>query len=226
MEVPDLGAPLQGSIDLKSKNWFLTYPQSDILTKESILTFLETKGTVVGYVIGQEEHQDGHQHFHVLVSYEAPLRVRNARYFDIEGRHPNIVSKINNLLKCWNYCRKDNVYLEGGIFTRAPDGNRDTGNKWGLIREGSTSTESLLDLVKQHDPRSYYLYYDRIEANANKIFKPVREKYISPPELQFTITPQMQHYLDTEFIKIDRPKTLVLAGRTRLGKTLWARSLG
>lgn len=197
---------------LQAKNFLLTYSQCD-KSKEELLEFLQTKGCVNEYCIGQEHHQDGGLHLHAWVSYKEKIRTSDSRYFDMGEFHPNIVrarSKKGSI----EYCSKDD-----------PEPLKKFREKrsYGDILDEADSEEQFLKLVQESHPRDYVLFYDRIKGMAKEHFKPdpapyqVRYRdFINVPLDMLTLN------LDP----VDRPKTLVIIGKRGLGKTEWARSLG
>ena len=99
---------MPGKFQLNTKTIFLTYPQApESWTKESLLAALESKcPTFINYTIAQEIHLKGGVHFHVLLEFVVPFRTKNERYFDIDGKHPNIQSG-RNPLDIRRYIEKD-----------------------------------------------------------------------------------------------------------------------
>lgn len=101
--------------EFQAKSVCLTYSQADNLTKGLILEAAKKWG-IVKYVIGQEEHQDGHPHFHCYFTFPVRLHTRNKRYFDINGYHPKIKKEIKGKGNGWiEYCMKDGNYEMSGI---------------------------------------------------------------------------------------------------------------
>jgi hypothetical protein len=95
---------------------------------------------------------------------------------------------------------------------------------WGDAVAMTTKADYMAE-IKAGDPRTYVIYYDKINAYADKIFAPVVPTY-TPPFINFNCVPQqLLDWVTTEFTKMDHPKSLVVWGPTRTGKTSWARSL-
>jgi hypothetical protein len=93
----------------------ITYPQCDLdqeVIKERLFSKLDC---IQHYVIAREQHQDGNYHIHVYLGLQKKCDIRNARFFDIEGFHPNVQA-------CWspkqwyNYVKKDGNYVEDFNF--------------------------------------------------------------------------------------------------------------
>ena len=100
---------VDGKFNLSAKQVFLTYPQAEGLTKKKILDHVKGKFKVAisKYVIGEETHRDGGIHFHCYFKWEKKIRVRDARGFDVEGKHPNIKTCKKNPTGVIEYCMKD-----------------------------------------------------------------------------------------------------------------------
>ena len=91
---------------------------------------------------------------------------------------------------------------------------------------GCPSRQHFFNLVKDTDPKNYVLQYERLEYYADKHFAAPKVVY-SPPFTEFVRVPQeMKDWVETQLPNKERPKTLVVWGPSRTGKTNWARSLG
>ena len=89
----------------------------------------------------------------------------------------------------------------------------------------SDQRQDFLNSIRDGDPRTYVIYHEKIIAYANKCFPAPEEEFI-PPFNNFTHLPQaLTDWVEQELPKRDRPKTLVIWGPSRTGKTSWARSL-
>lgn len=98
---------IQRNFRIQAKSFFLTYPQCN-QTKQALKDFLDTKGRITYYLIGQETHQDGGYHLHALVTYEKKINVRSANYFDFNGSHPN-TQAARNIPALKNYITKEDL---------------------------------------------------------------------------------------------------------------------
>lgn len=99
------------SFHLQGRTFFLTYPQCD-LTCDELETALRAIRPYQRAVVVREPHKDGHPHLHCAIEYAKRFGTRNARYWDVDGHHPN-VQRVRSWGACVNYCRKD-----GGDQTR------------------------------------------------------------------------------------------------------------
>ena len=89
----------------------------------------------------------------------------------------------------------------------------------------SDSRQAFLDGIWDGDPQTFVIYHDKITSYADKAFALPPEEY-TPTFANFTQIPQeMQDWVEQELPSRDRPKTLVVWGPSRTGKTSWARSL-
>jgi len=92
---------------LNAKKLFLTYPKNDTdkATVEKNLTDF-FQDNLEGYSIGQELHQDGTPHFHIVVLLKDRCDIKGAKKLDvIAGKHGNYVT-CKNPKKCIEYTMK------------------------------------------------------------------------------------------------------------------------
>jgi len=199
---------------LNARNIFLTYPQCS-LSKEDLLLKLQAIKSPDYYVIGQENHADGNLHLHALLRYNKPVDVRSPTFFDIDGFHPNMQTA-RHPDKVRDYVKKDGNYIESWADKR----------RMGDILAEAETPSQFMDLVKENYPEQYVFNLEKIEYAANKLYQRPPSPYTNPELGGLTLTPGMEAWLNIEFVKPDRPKSLWLCGPTRTGKTTWARSLG
>jgi hypothetical protein len=90
----------------------------------------------------------------------------------------------------------------------------------------ATSREEFFGAVKKADPKNFVLMHEKLEYFADKHYtKPVEE--YTPSHTDFRSVPQqMKDWVVQQLPLRDRPKTLVVWGPSRTGKTSWARSHG
>lgn len=74
---------------LQAKHILLTYSQCT-LTKPELLDFLSKLPNADKILISSERHQDGSPHLHAYFSFSKKPDIRNERFFDTHGYHPNI----------------------------------------------------------------------------------------------------------------------------------------
>lgn len=81
-------------------------------------------------------------------------------------------------------------------------------------------------MVRATDPKRYVVHHEKIEYYANKVYGHKKKEY-QGEHTEFVRVPQeMRDWVANELPKTDRPKTLVVWGPSRTGKTSWARSHG
>lgn len=145
---------------LQAKNISLTYPQSNDLTKEIIRDFLQTTlgSNLSEWIIAEEKHQDGNLHFHVGLRTHDKLHIRDAAYFDCNGRHPNVQAAKN--WKAWvKYCKKEGNYI---CSISAHDA---------LDALSAKSPTSFYKLVKQTYPKDYLFRKQSLDYLATQLFE-------------------------------------------------------
>ena len=205
---------------LQSQTVFCTYSQANALTAQQLFEFYTAKGVEV-LRVGTENHQDGGLHYHVYARFITKLNSRDPRYLDVEGVHPNIVSNIRNHADTYKYCGKDNVTLD---FGPAPEVATTKRKRLDGIFECATKQE-FLDNFKLDHPRDYIVMHDSVIAFANKLFKPEVPSFSTPDHYTWNVPQILIDWAAQRHIP-DRPKSLILHGPSRTGKTQWARSIG
>lgn len=105
-----------GSGTIRARRLFLTYAKCP-LGGASIVDILKEKIAFTKWVYGNELHQDGTPHTHVLIHLAKKPRIEDMAFFDIVGEndenyHPNIkVGSAKDWKPWWNdkvdYCMKD-----------------------------------------------------------------------------------------------------------------------
>ncbi|AJM13612.1 replication-associated protein [Asystasia mosaic Madagascar virus] len=234
--------PRAGRFNINAKNYFLTYPQCS-LSKEETLSLLLAKQIPVNIKfirVCRELHQNGEPHLHVLLQFEGKYQCTNQRFFDLVSPnrstpfHPNIQgAKSSSDVK--TYIEKGGDFIDHGEFQIDARSARGQGqNLADLYADAlnASNKEAAMRLIKERDPKSYFLQYHNISANADKIFAPKRVPYESPyTPASFTNVPEEMKLWVAENVmgpaaRPQRPKSIVIEGSSRTGKTMWARQLG
>lgn len=113
--------------------------------------------------------------------------------------------------------------MEGGVRKRAAD------EQWSTVLAEATSEPTFLELAEQHCPRDSVLFSTAIAAYARKRFRQHTE-YNSPYGItDFRTVDKLSEFWGNWIQRPQtnkRPKSLILVGPSRWGKTAWARSLG
>lgn len=198
------------------KRFFLTYPQTSHDLLQPLITFLRTRGQLVGYVIGKELHDNGDPHLHAAIEYESLIR-GDKRMFDFEGRHPNIQSP-RNWMACKQYCKKDKNFEEWTL----EDGEQPVANRKGDRPTADEVNDKLMCSTEEEwmlwcaiNSISYQYarwFWDRTILDPSTIQerKPETEMFIHPALQQFTFTEHVH-------------KTIIIKGPSGCGKTTWAK---
>ncbi|AAR89451.1 replication associated protein C1 [Tomato leaf curl Mali virus] len=234
--------PRAGRFSIKAKNYFLTYPQCSLTKKEALsqLQNLQTPTNKKFIKICRELHEDGEHHLHVLIQFEGKYNCTNQRFFDLVSPtrsahfHPNVQgAKSSSDVK--SYIDKDGDTLEWGEFQidgRSARGGCQTANDAAAEALNAGSTEAALAIIKEKLPKDYIFQYHNLKSNLDRIFQEPPEVYVSPfSSSSFTQVPDELEEWVADNIRDSaarpwRPKSIVLEGDSRTGKTVWARSLG
>ena len=169
------------------------------------------------YCICKELHQSGEPHIHALIKFADVFRSRNPRVFDIQGFHPNI-KNCRSPEAVFVYVRKGGDFITDIGYKKRTYGD--------FLRENDTK-EDFMKAAKKEMPRDYVLNHEKLEYFCNTYYRQEREVY-QPRYLEFPRVAGVMLSWRDEYIgrDVDRPKTLILCGPSRTGKTEWARSLG
>lgn len=126
----------------------LTYPQCT-LTKDQAYNHLIslTTGslTVSRILIAVESHEDGNPHIHAYIQWSGKPCIRNERFFDINGFHPNIqpCRSPRNWIK---YCTKSDPEPKANFDWRP---TRPVEQALRVLRESNQSDKSVNDIVDE-----------------------------------------------------------------------------
>lgn len=91
----------------------------------------------------------------------------------------------------------------------------------------ASTKELFFELALEADPKSFVLYHQNLETYAEKKYdQAALPPHVTNPEYRPWILPQPLLEWTNQRLEPERPKSLILCGGTRLGKTEWARSLG
>nr|ACY79456.1 Rep [Sweet potato leaf curl virus] len=233
---------LPRSFKINAKNYFLTYPKCS-LSKEEALTQLQNLNTPVNkkfIKICRELHEDGEPHLHVLLQFEGKFQCKNQRFFDLVSPtrsahfHPNIQgAKSSSDVK--SYVDKDGDTIEWGEFQidgRSARGGQQTANDAYAQALNTGSKEAALNVIKELCPKDFVLQFHNINSNLDRIFSPPPSVYSSPfSSSSYNAVPDIisdwaaENVMDSA-ARPDRPISIVIEGPSRIGKTVWARSLG
>jgi len=206
----------------------VTYAQCGALDPFEVSDLFSTLGAEC--IIGRENHSDGGIHLHAFVDFGREYSTRNPRQFDVAGCHPNVLPGKKTPEKMYDYATKDGDVVAGGL--QRPDGSgvHDTGSKWHEIILAQTRDE-FFDLCAAMDPRSLACSFPSLSKYADWRYRVDRGRYTTPEGYEFDTGgfPELDDWVLSNLEGHQpgrRGKSLVLIGPSRLGKTMWARSLG
>ncbi|AGU67649.1 replication associated protein [Faeces associated gemycircularvirus 11] len=219
---------------------FLTYSQygpadgvSDIQASSQCFEYIII-------LVAHERHEDGGHHYHVLVAWESHFKANDVRIFDVGGCHPNFKSvrgdgNINRVLEQLRlaqflpgYCLKDGDYYGDPEVFRRDAPKRSQTSIWTEI-VSAESAGQFLQLARELAPKEYGLNYDRLVSYCRAHYDKPAE-YV-PRHVDFVVPSELDDWVNVNVSNAapeqpERPRALCLIGRSRLGKTEWARSLG
>lgn len=154
--------------------------------------------------------------------------INDPSHLDWCDHHPNIKPIRVTPHKTVDYVHKDgNIIFEEGEPPSAPS-KQSSQDDWALIMSAPTKDEFIKE-CEHRRPRETILHWPSLLAYAEHKYATKPDPYISCEmtchcEKYPQLTEWVQTYLRHPYQ--GRPKSLILFGATRLGKTLWARSLG
>nr|QEM22663.1 replication-association [Squash leaf curl Yunnan virus] len=233
--------PRKNQFQVKAKNIFLTFPKCPI-PKEHMLELLRNISCPSDKLfirVSQEKHQDGSLHIHALIQFKGKCQFRNPRHFDVTHPntstqyHPNFQgAKSSSDVK--SYIEKDGDYIDWGQFQidgRSARGGQQTANDAAAEALNAGSKEAALNIIREKLPKDYIFQFHNLNSNLDRIFAPPLEVFVCPfLSSSFDQVPGELEEWVSENVKDDaarpwRPKSIVIEGDSRTGKTMWARSL-
>ncbi|QIR82241.1 replication associated protein [Chicken genomovirus mg4_1218] len=208
----------------------LTYPQCGDLDPFRIVDAAASVGAEC--IVARELHADGGNHLHAFIDFGRRYTTRRADVFDVDGRHPNIQSRLRDPVAGYDYVIKDGDVVAGGA--ERPEAKQNAVDKrqdnWHAICN-ATSRDEFFELVREHFPERLVTGWNNILAYANHHFPLVPEpsQPVSGFDFDTSRYPELDRWaqciIDWD-ASLGRGKSLVLYGDTLTGKTQWARSLG
>ncbi|AUM61783.1 Rep [uncultured virus] len=218
---------------LQGKHIFLTYAQAErIENKETLLWALRDKiPSPTAWAIGKENHADGGVHYHVLLGYENRIDIRDMRFYDVEGHHPNAQS-VRSTKNVLTYVTK-----EGDTLIHNFNQVRDEDIYEALIDEilmNTNATDAIKGVLARTGTKGLRLF-NQIQGYTDRMMRPSAKH--SALEVYPDAFPGVDDQLGAKLLKFNQDvakgvayrgdrKSLWLYGPSRLGKTVLARSLG
>ena len=183
---------------------YLDDDESDIFLPRHILDHGSNLGAEV--IIGRERHVDGGLHYHVFVDFGPDKRwgTRNARSWDIQGQHPNIVRVAQTPWLSYDYAIKEGDVVLGGAERPDPNSSETnrrsggaepgsraksgTGNgeDWDYILASETKDEFFIR-ISERAPKSLVCSYVGVAKYADWKYREVPREYHHPTDWEFSL---------------------------------------
>lgn len=178
----------------QSRYVLLTYAQCGDLDPFEVVALLSGLGAEC--IIGREEHADEGVHLHAFVDFGRRPDIRNERFADVAGRHPNVQPFGRTPEKGFDYAIKDGDVVAGGLERPNGDKVSETCSIWSRICL-ATSTSEFWDLVRELAPRALLTNFTSLRAYADWNFRPERVPYCTPVDISFDLSgvPELDEWL-------------------------------
>lgn len=200
---------------LSSQTIGLTYPQCT-LTSEQLFTHLKTiheQYRIIHILVATEKHKDGNTHFHAALKLGKPVDTTNARFWDFNEFHPNLL-RPRNYANWVDYCKKEKEFLEEGDYR--PKSSRVTVSEETVI-SNATSLTKLEFLIWAGVNRVTYAEKIWELANSDKGITITNETAING-----IMQSRLQNFkFSVEWLNC---RALILIGESGAGKTTWAKT--
>lgn len=181
------------------------------------------------YRLARERHNDGGLHFHCFIAWDAACPIRSQSRLDYIGSHPNIKPIRGNPKRAWEYTGKDgDIVFQHGELDDDFNDNRSTNDAVWAAAVRAETKDKFFEIVRECAPRYYVLYSAQLDYYAAKNYTDAKEDYTGPAftDLSRDRFEQWQLQAGIGAGPTGRPKSLIIWGESRTGKTIWARSLG
>ncbi|XP_028055415.1 uncharacterized protein LOC114259583 [Camellia sinensis] len=219
-------ASMQRRFRVQNKNIFLTYPRCSV-PKERLLEKIRELFTnrPPNYVrVAHELHEDGEPHLHALVQFPYRFQTQDERFFDVTDDHTNRhfhpnIQGANNHQVVLEYISKYGDYTEWGEFCeRGRCVNRE--NKENVYHEAlaaGSKQEALVALVRNGDPKCFWLNYDKLSSNYDRIsFTPPLPYVHQFTDTVWIVPTAIQQWvaenISDETQRPQRPKRIIIKG--------------
>lgn len=166
---------------LQSRYVLLTYSQCGDLDPQLVCDHLAT--IPAECLIGRENHADGGIHLHAFVDFGRRFTTRDARLFDVDGRHPNIQPCGRTPQAMLDYAIKDGDVVAGGLSPVIEDNVPTADTVWHRIANAET-VERFWELVRELAPRALLCNHQSLRAYAEWHYRPPTFVYEHPRELR------------------------------------------
>lgn len=185
------------------------------------------------YLVFQRERSPttGKLHYQGYAEFIRSTRVREIQNILAIGSG-HVERRSGNQQQAIDYCKKEDSRVEPPVEFGQPKAAAEAEGKrkrlddtFGRALEAGTP-ELALEIIRREAPTDYCKGFNSIKAAIDHKFGKKRAIYTKRLEFGWRLPDEIQQWLEQEFPKGERAKTLIVVGTTRLGKTAWARSLG
>jgi len=200
--------------------FFLTWSRVEGGSVADLELFIAAIVKPTRYIVAEEQHADGGLHYHAYFEFENRIDRRVHRQWDYHGQHPNIQQKTKADARenAFYYCTKDGWFRcsgewEDGYVSVCP---ADT-NLRARLADGLEASSSLLQYMQwglDNDipPGAISATWNASKSNADTLTDDTEiVGEIISPELQ------LRTYETTT------RRSIVVVGRSGIGKTTWVR---
>ncbi|AXB22626.1 replication associated protein [Alces alces faeces associated genomovirus MP111] len=197
-----------------ARYFLVTYSHVDELDPFAIVDHFGSLGAEC--IVARERYADllG-VHYHVFADFGRKFRSRRANVFDVGEFHPNISPSRGTPEAGFDYATKDGDIVGGGLERPSRDGALSRSAKWAQI-VNAESRDEFYRLCEELDPERLVCSFGQIQKFADWKFAVTPAPYATPDGVF-----DLANYGD-----LGESKSLILYGPSRLGKTVWSRSLG
>lgn len=152
------------SFTIRCRSVFLTYPQCSITKEELFLklsAIIEKKDLSISeHIVAHELHSDGNPHLHAYLHFSGELYVtKSARFFDVEGNHPNVVTAVRDPKRVIKYCAKEGDYITNMVLDKWKKTSKSD-----MGRDIMSGKKSLTDITNENPAELF-----RFKSNADAI---------------------------------------------------------
>ncbi|AMD08882.1 replication associated protein [Human gemycircularvirus GeTz1] len=229
------------SFKFQSRYVLLTYPQCGDLDPWAVSDHLSSPRAEC--IVGREVHRDGGIHLHCFADFGKRFSSRNTKIFDVGGHHPNTSPSKGRPGVGYDYAIKDGDVVAEGLGRPGGDGDQEklptNAERWAEIVAAESAEEFLEYYWRRLDPSAMVRSFTQCRAIRRASLPSTFRKPTKFSDR--SIIRNLQEWRDsvnglkvilwghTGGGKLSCPAlatSLVLWGPSRLGGTLWARSLG
>lgn len=220
---------------LRGRNFYLTFSQCSV-SKETARDNLYAKygEELEWFVCGQERHQDGNLHLHMVFRFNTRKYITGSDCFDfVTGQHGNY-QLANSVLRTLKYCTKDDhAYLVEGDIDVKSRLTKNGGNQADAVANRIKSGKTLQEIDAKY-PGYFLRYGPQIKRyqqqqqawDRRSSLRPHPNGFAIPSEYLALDNAQVQicEWIVANFpkppaVRAKDAKALYLVGPTGLGKT-------